>query len=210
MNDHLQMLSIALIAFGSIAIIALVTDYYIQDEVEQVEAEWVELPITMQYLSGENIMDGVREKIITVGETEIQFTVGVEKGIEETPSPTVLRKLSEAGFYRPYDDSYLYGRMVGSVRLPDGDTEQMDLKEWHLKSLIHRDDQLKKEHIDSTFTCENYQELAWKFKGENMWAAGYGDVEDYIYAKAINECINPTHQEEIDKVYEELKKVNED
>lgn len=222
MITKLKISGLILIAIGVVSIYVLDNNFLgfpttqtatIPDQVNNTIA-WVELPITIQYLSGQNTMDGVREKKITVGDTEIQFTVGVEKGIEETPSPGVLRALNEAGYYKPYNHTEAMKiRFEGPLRvwLPyDDNYYTTEMQDWYERSKIHKNDQLKKEHIDSTFTCDNYHELAWKFAGENMWAVGYGDVEAYIYAKAINECINPTHQEEIDKVYAELAKVNAD
>jgi len=68
---------------------------------------------------------------------------------------------------------------------------------------------LKKQYIDTNFTCNNYHTLAKKFVGESMYGVGYaGSVENYIYTKALDECISPKHQEEIDKVYAELEEVN--
>jgi len=197
-----------ILGFGSLMNYQINTPVRELESEQVVEVEEVELPITIQILSGHNVMDGLREKKITVGDTEIQFTVGVEKGIEETPSLTnPTRSLARSE----------YGPIMGTIdlsryysKLPSGFDPiiELDLTELLEMTKIHRYDKLKKTYIDETFTCDNYNELAWKFAGENMWAAGYGDVEEYIYAKAIKECINPTHQEEVDKVYEELKKVN--
>lgn len=222
MITKLKISGLILIAIGVVSIYVLDNDFLgfpAQTATIPVnETAWVELPITMQYISGENITDGVREKRITVGDTEIQFTVGVEKGIEETPSPGVLRALNEAGYYKPIS-KIDRGPIMGSIdmsryssKIPSGydPVIELDLTELLEMTKIHRYDKLKKAYIDETFTCDNYKELAWKFAGENMWAVGYGDVEDYIFAKAINECINPNHQEELDKVHEELEKVNAD
>lgn len=206
-HTYLKIIGLVIIGIG----VSSIWIFDFTQEPEPTETVWEELPITLQVISGENVTDGLREKKITVGETEIQFTVEVENGVEETPSPSVLRELDEAGYYKPYDPSNR-GPIMGTVRLPSGDTERMDLTKWIEVSKIHRGSDIqKKEYIDSVFTCDNYNELAWKWKGDSMYGDGFaGTVEEYIYKRAIDECINPKHQEEVDKVYEELKKVNED
>ncbi len=69
----------------------------------------------------------------------------------------------------------------------------------------------KKQLVDSTFTCDNYNELAYQYQAEAL--PGFtingkydGTMEGYIYWKALNECIDPKLQEKVDKVYEELVK----
>ena len=197
-----------ILGFGSLMNFQINTPVRELESEQVVEVEEVELPITIQILSGHNVMDGLREKKITVGDTEIQFTVGVEKGIEETPSLTnPTRSLARSE----------YGPIMGTIdlsryysKLPSGFDPiiELDLTELLEMTKIHRYDKLKKEYIDTNFTCGNYHELAWKFAGENMWAAGYGDVEEYIYEKAIDECIDPQRQQKLDKVYEELEKAS--
>ena len=72
----------------------------------------------------------------------------------------------------------------------------------------------KKQTIDSSFTCDNYNELAYQYRGQAF--AGFtingsydGTFEGYIYWKAFNECIDPNYSENYDKVFQELEKVNE-
>ena len=72
----------------------------------------------------------------------------------------------------------------------------------------------KKQSIDSSFTCDNYNELAYQYRGQAF--AGFtingsydGTFEGYIYWKAFNECIDPNYSENYDKVFQELEKVNE-
>lgn len=70
----------------------------------------------------------------------------------------------------------------------------------------------KKLDIDSSFTCENYNELAYKYRGQAF--AGFtingkydGTFEGYIYWKAFNECIDPNYSANYDKVFQDLAEV---
>jgi len=177
----------------------------IPDEPEQVvEVETVKefpgdpgrLPIIMQIVSGHNVTDGERIKQYINGNTEITYSVKVENGVEATPGPSVLQAMRDSmseeqkRLSDEYHASLLYERMG-------------EHKDWYLKSKIHRSsDIVKKEYLDSVFTCENYQLLAWQWKADQL---GGGTAEDYIYTKAFNECINPKHQQEVDKAHHELE-----
>ena len=174
----------------------------------------------VERITKDSVEDGVVEKRFVHGDTEIIYKVGVENGVEETPSPDVLRAMRAS-----YSEEELeiqqkiieeavrngpqgMGKVIG-IKNSDGSDIYIDVnKAWKITQ-IHINNKLKKQYIDTNFTCNNYHTLAKKFVGESMYGVGYaGSVENYIYTKAINECISPKHQEEIDKVYAELEEVN--
>jgi len=191
---------------------------FIHDDKEPViepEIETVLLPTTIQILSGKNatdIMNGSIEKKFTHGDTEIIYSVGVENGVEETPSPSVLKAMrdsyteEEQQIIDEYTTSMMYKRFnYGTVRILDIPmTEEL----FHM-SQLHINDKLKKEFIDSNFTCENFGDLAKRFVLEPLNTDGWsGSTENYIYTKAVNECYDDKIQEKIDKVTAELEEVN--
>ena len=159
------------------------------------------------------------EKRFVHGDTEIIYKVGVENGVEETPSPDVLRAMRDS-----YSEEELeiqqkiieeavrngpqgMGKVIG-IKNSDGSDIYIDVnKAWKITQ-IHINNKLKKQYIDTNFTCNNYHTLAKKFVGESMYGVGYaGSVENYIYTKALDECISPKHQQELEKAYSELEEV---
>ena len=174
----------------------------------------------VERITKDSVEDGVVEKRFVHGDTEIIYKVGVENGVEETPSPDVLRAMRDS-----YSEEELeiqqkiieeavrngpqgMGKVIG-IKNSDGSDIYIDVnKAWKITQ-IHINNKLKKQYIDTNFTCNNYHTLAKKFVGESMYGVGYaGSVENYIYTKALDECISPKHQEEIDKVNAELEEVN--
>lgn len=154
------------------------------------------LPIIMQIVSGHNVTDGERIKQYINGNTEITYSVKVENGVESTPGPSVLEAMRDSmteeqkKLSDEYHASMLYERMG-------------EHKEWYLKSKIHRSsDSVKKEYLDSVFTCENYQLLAWQWKADQLLGS---TAENYIYTKALHECIDTKLNEKLDKVHHELE-----
>ena len=177
-------------------------------------------PTTIETLTEKAIQDGTITKKFVHGDTEIIYKVGVENGVEETPSPDVLRAMSssyseeelkhqkEAIDRIVRDGPQGMGKVIG-IKNPDGSDIYIDLNKAWKSTQIHINNKLKKQYIDTNFTCENYHTLAKKFVGESMYGVGYaGSVENYIYTKALNECIDPKYQEKLDKVYAELEEVN--
>ena len=158
---------------------------------------------------------GVVEKRFVHGDTEIIYKVGVENGVEETPSPDVLRAMrssyseEELEIQQKIIEEAVRNGPQGIGKVIGMDNVYIDVNKAYKNTQIHINNKLKKQYIDTNFTCENYPTLAKKFAGESMYGVGYaGSVENYIYTKAINECIDPKHQEEIDKVYAELEEIN--
>jgi len=177
-------------------------------------------PTTIETLTKEPVEDGVIEKRFTHGDTTFTYMVGVENGVEETPSPDDLRAMrasySEEEILQQQEiireavrnGPQGIGKVIG-IKNPDGSDIYIDINKAYKNTQIHINNKLKKEYIDATFTCDNYHALAIKFVGESMVGVGYaGSVENYIYTKALDECISPKHQEELDKVHAELEEVN--
>ena len=159
-------------------------------------------------------------KTFSHGNVTFTYEVGIENGVEETPSPEDLRAMSDS--YSEIEKQVQKqiieeavrngpqgtGKVIG-LKNPDGSDIHIDVNKAYKETQIHINNKLKKAYIDSNFTCDNYDQLAKKFVGESMYGVGYaGSVENYIYTKALNECIQPKHQEEIDKVTAELEEVN--
>ena len=173
----------------------------------------------VERITKDSVEDGVVEKRFVHGDTEIIYKVGVENGVEETPSPDVLRSMQAS-----YSEKELeiqqkiieeavrngpqgMGKVIG-IKNSDGSDIYIDVnKAWKITQ-IHINNKLKKQYIDTNFTCSNYHTLAKKFVGESMYGVGYaGSVENYIYTKALDECISPKHQQELEKAYSELEEV---
>ena len=173
----------------------------------------------VERITKDSVEDGVVEKRFVHGDTEIIYKVGVENGVEETPSPDVLRAMRAS-----YSEEELeiqqkiieeavrngpqgMGKVIG-IKNSDGSDIYIDVnKAWKITQ-IHINNKLKKQNIDTNFTCNNYHTLAKKFVGESMYGVGYaGSVENYIYTKALDECISPKHQQELEKAYSELEEV---
>lgn len=205
MNTKLKILGLILIGIGlgylGTDLLMTAIDQVNKTDIPDEQPDQVEvqdqtvMPFSLQIL-GYDLDNGTVTKKYTHRDTEIIYSVKVENGVEATPGPSVLQAIEdsmteyEKQQSEEYHKSLLYERMG-------------DLKDWYLKSKIHRSsDSVKKEYLDSVFTCENYQLLAWQWKADQL---GGGTAEDYIYTKANNECINPKHQEEIDKVHHELE-----
>ncbi len=199
-------------------LIALFLDFIHQDDKEpeiEPEIEPVLLPTTIQILSGKNatdIMNGSIQKKFTHGDTEIIYSVGVENGVEETPPPSVLKAMrdsyteEEQQIIDEFTTSMMYKRFnYGHVRILD-----IPMKEEYFHNIqIQINDKLKKEFIDSTFTCDNFGDLAKRYVLQPLNTDGWsGSTENYIYTKAVNECYDTEIQEKIDKVTAELEEVN--
>ena len=134
------------------------------------------------------------------GET-IEYEVGVENGVEETPAPSVLKQIQES-----YTE----------------EQKEQWLEDYYNSDFYkerHKYDEARKKHnenyiksyIDQSFTCETYKELAYKYKSD-MLITEEGeriDAENYIYKRAFHECIDPKYKEELDEVKEKLEEVNE-
>jgi len=233
----LKKISKTLIPILSVGIVLVTLVAFIQDDksklIEVKEPSQVEnppqddsilRPTVVNRITKNSIEDVVVEKRFFHGDTEIIYKVGVENGVEETPSPDVLRAMRDS-----YSEEELeiqqkiieeavrngpqgIGKVIG-IKNPDGRDIYIDVnKAWKDTQLhINRpiNNKLKKDYIDTNFTCDNYHTLAKKFVGESMYGVGYaGTVENYIYTKALDQCISQKHQEELDKVYSELEEVN--
>lgn len=233
----MKKISKTLIPILSVGIVLVTLVAFIQDDksklIEVKEPSQVEnppqddsilRPTVVNRITKNSIEDVVVEKRFFHGDTEIIYKVGVENGVEETPSPDVLRAMRDS-----YSEEELeiqqkiieeavrngpqgIGKVIG-IKNPDGRDIYIDVnKAWKDTQLhINRpiNNKLKKDYIDTNFTCDNYHTLAKKFVGESMYGVGYaGTVENYIYTKALDQCISQKHQEELDKVYSELEEVN--
>jgi len=95
----------------------------------------------------------------------------------------------------------------GTVRILD-----IPMKEEYFHNIqIHINDKLKKEFIDTNFTCDNFGDLAKRFVLEPLNTDGWsGSTENYIYSKALNECLDPKYDEKYEKVLQELEEVYAD
>jgi len=181
-----------------------------QKEIEP-EQDDIVLPTTIRILTQYNVTNGFVEKKFVHGDTEIIYSVGVENGVEETPPPSVLKAMrdsyteEEQKKIDEYTTSMLFERMnYGKIRMLDIPMS----KEIWLNQQKHYDDKLKKEFIDTNFTCDNFGDLAKRFVLEPLNTDGWsGSTENYIYTKAQNECIDPKMQERTDKVKAELEEV---
>ena len=197
----------------------------VDQEVEQPQIFDQDSPIQSSYVEHQIIEESKKPpeetitKIFSHGNTTFTYEVGVENGVEETPSPDVLRAMQasyseeELEIQQKIIEEHVrngpqgMGKVIG-IKNPDGSDIYIDLNKAWKNTQIHTNNILKKQYIDTNFTCENYHTLAKKFAGESMYGVGYaGTVENYIYTRAFNECIDSKHQEEIDKVYEELEEV---
>jgi len=177
-------------------------------------------PTVIEKITNVPVEDGMVEKRFVHGDTEIIYRVGVENGVEKTPSPDVLRAMQasyseeELEIQQKIIDEIVrngpqgMGKVIG-IKNPDGSDIYIDLNKAWKNTQIHTNNKLKKQYIDTNFTCENYHTLAKKFVGESMYGVSYaGSVENYIYQKAFNECIDTKYQEKLDKVYAELEEAN--
>ena len=175
------------------------------------EQDEIMLPTTIRILTQGNVTNGFVEKKFVHGDTELIYSVGVENGVEETPSPSVLKAMKdsyseeEQRMISERTKSLMFKRFnYGTVRILDIPMSE----ELVQMSKLHINDKLKKEFIDSNFTCENFGDLAKRFLLEPLNTDGWsGSTENYIYTKAQNECIDPKMQERIDKVKAELEEV---
>jgi len=184
------------------------------DKVEESQKHETPPSSTIETLTEEPVEDGVIEKKFTHGDTEFTYMVGVENGVEETPSPEVLRAMrasyseEELENQQKIIDEIVRNGPQGMGKVIGFDGVYIDVNKAYKNTQIHVNNKLKKQYIDTNFTCDNYHALAKKFVGESMYGVGYaGSVENYIYSKALDECISPKHQEELDKVNEELEEV---
>lgn len=131
----------------------------------------------------------------------IDYEVGIENGVEETPPPDVLVAISEsfseeekAQWLEDYYNSEFY-------------KQRHQYDEQRARHNVY----LIKQYIDEAFNCTSYKELAYKYKADYMFDdnGDWVDAEGYIYDRAFNECIDPKYQEELEEVKEKLKEVNE-
>lgn len=186
-------------------------------------------PTTIETLTKEPVENGIVEKKFIHGNTEINFSVRVENGVESTPAPDVLLAM-QSSYSEPerseqkriIAESILEGpqgtgingtgKVIG-LKDSEGNDIYINVNQAWKNNQIHINrpinNILKKNYIDTNFTCDNYGKLAKMFVGESMYGVGYaGSVENYIFTKAFNECINPKYQEQVDKVYHELNETN--
>ena len=171
-------------------------------------------PTVIERITKDSVEDGVVEKRFVHGDTEIIYKVGVENGVEETPSPDVLRAMrssyseEELEIQQKIIEEAVRNGPQGIGKVIGMDNVYIDVNKAYKNTQIHINNKLKKHYVDTNFTCENYHTLAKKFVGESMYGVGYaGSVENYIYTKALDECINPKHQQELEKAYSELEEV---
>ena len=171
---------------------------------------------TIETLTEEPVQDGTISKKFVHGDTEIIYQVGVENGVEETPPPDVLRAMEESYTKEEKEirskmikelinNGYREGKVIGF------NITVTDIPE--LKNRLQNSFKAKKITVDNEFTCNNFNELAKRYRGEPL--PGFyigkkyvGTMEGYIYHKAFMECIDPKYQEKLDKVYAELEEVN--
>ena len=183
--------------FGTIYILDLTSPI---QPIEQPEEEKTTYEIHKEIEDAKKPPQETVEKTWTNGNVTINYVVRVENGIEASPPPSVLQAIEaaitekdKAKFLEEYYNSDFY-------------------------KIRHQYDEAIKQHnpayiqsyIDQGFSCETYHELAYKYKMDKMYDENgkYVDAENYIYQRAYNECIDPKHQEEIDKVNAELEEVN--
>ena len=148
-----------------------------QPELEtEVIKDKVMMPTTIELLSYGNVSDGMIEKKFTNGDTEIIYSVGVKNGVEETPAPSVLKAMKdsytedEQNIISEYTKSMMFKRYnYGTVRILD-----IPMKEEYYHNMqIRINDKLKKDLIDSIFTCENFGDLAKKYVLEPLYTDGW-------------------------------------
>ncbi len=217
-----SILSMISLGFVFIVIIGLAQDdkpklqdekIIIPNEIQQpLDQKSVLRPTIIEILTSDPVENGEIQKKFTHGDTEITYKVGVENGVEETPSPSVLKAMKdsytedEQNIISEYTKSMMFKRYnYGTVRILD-----IPMKEEYYHNIqIRINDKLKKDLIDSIFTCENFGDLAKKYVLEPLYTDGWaGSTENYIYTKAVNECIDPKMQERVDKVMKKLEEVH--
>ena len=142
-------------------------------------------------------------KTFSHGNVTFTYEVGIENGVEETPAPSVLERMSQS--YTKEEKE----AMIKSIVNSDYWKKRMEI----LDNRASRSVLAIKADIDSNFTCDNYHYYAKKYvnaayPGFTINGKYVGTFEGYVYWKAFHECIDPKYQEKLDKVYAELEEVN--
>jgi len=208
MNIKLKVIGLVLIAIG-VGLIGFLPQDKPKDIVEQPDQDEQVMRPTETIEIGKNVTDdgnGYVIKKFIHGDTEIIYQVGVENGVEETPMPSVREAMRNA--YSEYEKQMIDENTHAQIFNRYGDYKEVFLNNQMYHSLTNHS-KLKQDFIDINFSCDNYHDLAYQFTGEVLSGHGYyGTAENYVYTRAINECIDPKHQEEIEKVYADLEEVN--
>lgn len=209
MNIKLKVIGLVLIAIGVVIIGVIDFSSEPKDQPAPAQDEMETIRPTETIEIGKNVTDdgnGYVVKKFIHGDTEILYHVGVENGVEETPLPSVREAMRNS--YSEYEkqqiDEYTKAHLFDRL----GDFKETFLNNPMYHSLTNHS-KLKQDFIDQNFSCDNYNDLAYQFAGTSLHGNGYvGSAENYIYTRALNDCIDLKHQEEIDKVYAELEEVN--
>jgi len=200
----LSVIGVILIAIG-IGSVVVFQDYQDKQEIQAIQDNQ-ELTTNEKHYQIEQLTKPPEETVqknFSNNGVEITYEVGIENGIEETPPPDVLVQIQE---------SYTDEQKELNIEL---NKEFWEARMKILEERLSNSFQAKKQLVDSTFTCDNYNELAYKYQAEAL--PGFtingkydGTFEGYIYWKAFHECIDPKYNEKYDKVMQELEEVNEE
>jgi len=183
--------------FGTMYILDLTSPV---QPIEQPEKEKTTYEIHKEIENSKNPPQETVKKTWTNGNVTINYVVRVENGVEASPPPDIVTAIGKAiddndkaKFLEEYYNSDFY-----------------KIRHQYDETIKKHNPAYVKSYIDLGFSCETYHYLAYKYKMDKMYDENgkYVDAENYIYQRAYNECIDPKHQEEIDKVNAELEEVN--
>ncbi len=181
------LLTIISLGFVLIIIIGLAQDdkpklqdekIIIPNKIDQPKQEAISVlrPTVIELLTVESVENGEIIKKFTHGDTEITYQVGVENGVEETPAPDVLVAIRDS--YSEYEKQQIdeYTKSLMFKRFNYGTVRILDIpmkEEYYHNIQIRINDKLKKDLIDSIFTCENFNDLAKKYVLEDIPPWGF-------------------------------------